>query len=184
MSKGRKHLLIATAALFALFGAIGASRLLYLEEQGNFHAITPGEAYRSAQLDKDEFEYYIRKFGLRSVINLRGKNDGERWYQEEAAVCRRFGIQHYDLGLSADRAPSPRDLQTLIQIFHTAPRPVLIHCQGGADRSGLAAALWQVVIDGKPKSEAGKQLSLIYGHMPLGPTQAMDAFFENWGKNK
>ena len=183
MRKGRKHLLIAAVVLFSLLGAIGASRLLYLEEQGNFHAITPGEAYRSAQLDRDELEHYIRKCGLRSVINLRGKNDGERWYQEEIAVCRRFGIKHYDLGLSADRAPAPGDVQQLLQIFQTALRPVLIHCQGGADRSGLAAALWQVVIDGRPKSEAGNQLSLIYGHMPLGPTQAMDTFFEKWGKN-
>jgi hypothetical protein len=45
----------------------------YLEEQGNFHPITSGEAYWSAQLDQDELEYYIRKFEIRSIINLRGQ---------------------------------------------------------------------------------------------------------------
>ena len=57
---------------------------------------------------------------------------------------------------------------------------VLIHCKAGADRAGLAAALWKMAIDGAPKSEARRHLSIRYGHMPLGPTQALDAFLENW----
>ncbi len=72
----------------------------------------------------------------------------------------------------------PHDIQELLRLFNTAPRPVLIHCKVGADRSGLAAAIWQGVIEGRPKSEAKKQLSFVYGHMPFGPTQALDEFIE------
>jgi protein tyrosine/serine phosphatase len=82
--------------------------------------------------------------------------------------------------LSADKTPSSHDIEKLLKLFRNAPRPVLIHCQAGADRSGLAAALWEVVIDGAPKSVAREQLSIRYGHMPFGPTQVLDAFFENW----
>lgn len=171
--------------LIGCFGIVAAVYFWYLDEQGNFHPITPREAYRSAQLDQDELEYYIHKFGIHSIINLRGNNVGESWYAKEIATSRKLGIRHYDLGvLSAGRRPSSHEIEKLLKIFRIAPRPVLIHCQGGADRSGLAAALWKMVIDGVPKSVAKKQLSIRYGHMPFGPTQVLDAFLENWTIHK
>jgi protein tyrosine/serine phosphatase len=179
--KPRQSKLIKTAAAFICFlGIIAGARLWYLEEQGNFHPITPGEAYRSAQMDPDELEYDIRKFAIRSVINLNGKDVGEPLYEAENASCREMGVRHYDLGLSAGKKPSSHEIEKLLKLFRNAPRPVLIHCRAGADRSGLAAALWKVVIDGEPKSVARDQLSIRYGHMPFGPTQVLDAFFENW----
>ena len=179
--KHHQKILIKTAvSLVCFLGIIAAARLWYLEEQGNFHPITPGEAYRSAQLDQDELEYYIHKFGIRSIINLRGKKNGRSWYVEEIETCQNLGVKHYDLKLSPKKAPSPGRIQELLKLFRVAPRPVLIHCKAGADRSGLAAALWKMVIDGAPKSEARRHLSIRYGHMPLGPTQALDAFLENW----
>jgi len=155
-----------------------------MEEQGNFHPITQSEAYRSAQLDRDELEHYIRKFKIRSVINLRGENSGSPWYKEEVQVCRKLNVSHFDLGLSADKAPSPSEIEKLLELFRLAPRPVLIHCKAGADRSGLAAAIWEIVIDGEPTSVARKQLSIFYGHMPLGPTQVLDKFFNTWSSTR
>ena len=179
--KHRQKILLKTALAFICFLAIiVAARLWYLEEQGNFHPITPGEAYRSAQLDKDELEYYIRKFGIRSIINVRGKKNSQPWYMEEIETCRNLNVRHYDFKLSPKKAPSSQRIQELLRLYRIAPRPVLIHCKAGADRAGLAAALWTMVIDGEPKSEARRHLSIRYGHMPLGPTQALDAFLENW----
>jgi protein tyrosine/serine phosphatase len=175
----KRSIKAVTVIAIAVF-MIVAVRFWYLEEQGNFHPVTSGEAYRSAQLDQDEFEYYIHKFGMRSVINLRGNNAGERWYEEEINTCQKLGTNHYDLGLSAGRKPSSGEIQALLNLFETAPRPVLIHCKAGADRSGLAAAIWLVVVDGKPKSESKKQLSIRYGHIPIGSTQVLDRFFEKW----
>jgi len=49
--KHRQMALIKTAAALVCFpGVVAAARLWYLEEPGNFNSITPGEAYRSAQL--------------------------------------------------------------------------------------------------------------------------------------
>jgi protein tyrosine/serine phosphatase len=179
--KPRQKKLIKTAAAFICFlGIIAGARFWYLEEQGNFHPITPGEAYRSAQLDHDKLEYYIPKFKIRSIINLRGKKDGKPWYKEEITTCRKLGVMHYDIRLSSRKAPSSQKVEELLRLFRIAPRPVLIHCKAGADRSGLAAALWKVVIDGAPKSVAKKHLSIRYGHIPFGPTQVLDEFFEKW----
>jgi protein tyrosine/serine phosphatase len=153
---------------------------LYMQESHNFHPITDGEAYRSAQLDREEFEYYINRYNIKSIINLRGENPDAPWYQEELGISATRNIKHYDIALSSSREPTEEDVRRLIEIFRTAPRPVLIHCLAGADRSGLAAAMWKVIIDKEPKSEAEKQLSILYWHLPVGKACAMDRFFRSW----
>jgi undecaprenyl-diphosphatase len=153
---------------------------LYVQESHNFHPITDGEAYRSAQLDREEFEYYINRYNIKSIINLRGENPEAPWYKEELGISAEHNIKHYDIALSSSREPTEEDVRKLIEIFRTAPRPVLIHCLAGADRSGLAGAMWKLIIDKEPKSEAEKQLSILYGHLPVGKACAMDRFFRNW----
>jgi protein tyrosine/serine phosphatase len=158
---------------------LSASCFLYMEE-GNFHTITYGEAYRSAQLDADELEYYMKKYNIKSMVNLRGKNPEASWYREETNISAEHNVKHYDISLSSSREPAEEDISRLIEIFKSASRPVLIHCQAGADRSGLAAAIWKVTVDKESKSEAEKQLSIFYGHLPIGKTIAMDRFFNKW----
>lgn len=176
MSRRLKFITVVLLSLFILT----AGYYLYMEEQGNFHPIIPGEAYRSAQLDRDELEYYIKKYNIKSIVNLRGKNPDAPWYIEELEVSTEQNVKHYDIALSASCEPTDEEVRQLMEIFKSAPRPILIHCQGGADRSGLAAAMWKVMVDKEPKSEAGKQLSVLYGHIPMGKKKAMDHFFENW----
>jgi protein tyrosine/serine phosphatase len=153
---------------------------LYMQVEGNFHPITQGEAYRSAQLDRDKLEYYATKYGIKSIVNLTGEHPGEPWYRDEIQVCAQHNINHYDIQLWAHHEPSEEEVEKLVEIFKTAPRPILIHCKGGSDRSGLVAAMWKLIVDKEPKSQAGKQLSLLYGHFPIGKTSAMDRFFQNW----
>jgi undecaprenyl-diphosphatase len=172
--------MMATCSIALIVGG----RFWYLEEQGNFHPITHGQAYRSAQLDRDELAHYIRKFKIRSVINLRGAKAGKPWYQEETATCRQMGVSHFDIRLHADKAPDSPKLEKLLRLFQLAPRPVLIHCKAGADRSGLAAAIWKAAMDNVPARVAKRQLSIRFGHMPVGPTQVLDAFFDQWARAK
>jgi protein tyrosine/serine phosphatase len=153
---------------------------LYMYEQGNFHPITYGEAYRSAQLDRDEFEYYIKKYNIKSIVNLRGRHPDAPWYNKEIKVSIKHNIKHYDIALSSSSKPVEKDIRKLMEIFKNAPRPVLIHCLAGADRTGLASAMWEVIVDKKLKTEAEKQLSIFFGHLIVGKTAAMDRFFESW----
>jgi protein tyrosine/serine phosphatase len=175
MSLSRK---VCSVAILLLL--LPASFFLITWEQGNFHEITEGEAYRSAQLDRDKYEYYIDKYHIKSILNLRGQNSGEQWYREELKVAMDHHVMHYDIPLSATSEPSGEDVQKLLSVFSEAPRPILIHCKAGADRSGLVGAMWKVVVDKEPKSEASKQLFILYGHFPIGGTSAMDRFFERW----
>ncbi len=152
----------------------------YIAAIGNFHPITPGEAYRSAQLDSDKLEHYIKKFGIKSVLNLRGRNADETWYIDEIETCSRFAVEHYDVGMSAYHELDQTQVRKLLEVFRSARRPILIHCQGGADRSGLVAAMWKVIVDKDIKITAEKQLTIWYGHIPFTDSIAMDHFFDTW----
>jgi undecaprenyl-diphosphatase len=170
----------AIAVFFAILLGLATSYAVYIYSTGNFHEITPGAAYRSAQLDRPQLKRYIRQYDIKSVINLLSDHPGEPWYDEEMAVCNELGVKHYDVRMSAERKPDEDQVRKLIDIYRNAPRPVLIHCLRGADRSGLAAAMWKVIVDRAPKSEASAQLTIWYGHMPFGNKRAMDDFFEQW----
>lgn len=132
----------------------------------NFHAVDPGKLYRSAQLLRTwEFEDYVGKNGIKTVINLRGASPSSSWYKTEVAMLKKLGVRQIDIPMSASRLPHQADLIKLLEAFQTAQRPILIHCLQGADRTGEAAAIYQMLYMGKTKDEALKMLSWKYGHL-------------------
>jgi undecaprenyl-diphosphatase len=152
----------------------------YVAENGNFHEITKGEAFRAAQMNGTELEHCIINYHLKSILNLRGKYPEEKWYCDEMKICAKYGVMHYDVSLSAYRELSPEEFKMLKGIFDAAPRPILILCQAGADRAGLVAAMWKLTVDKESRIDAVKQLSILFGHMSIGPPSAMDRSFEHW----
>lgn len=160
--------------------SLPAGHFSFLHLSSNFHPITAGEAYRSAQMSGENLESHIQKYDIKSVLNLRGSEANTPWYRDEIRVSEKNRVAHYDIALSAEREPSPQDVRKLIEIFQEAPRPILIHCKAGSDRSGLVAAMWKVMVNKESKAEAEKQLSLKFGHLPFGKTNAMDNFFAKW----
>jgi protein tyrosine/serine phosphatase len=155
--------------------ALAASHL-----NDNFHAIVDGEAYRSAQSSADEIRAYRDKYHIATIINLRGEAHGRSWYDEEVRTAKDLGIRHIDFGMSARTKLTQDQALALIALMKSAPKPVLIHCQAGSDRSGLAAALYLATLTkaGEEKSEA--QLSIRFGHIaiPVLGTYEMDQTFE------
>lgn len=113
--------------------------LAFLQISGNFHTVIPGEFYRSAQPSASQLENYADRFGIKTVINLRGKDDKAAWYNEEIAAAKRLGIQHVDFKMSASTMVTHDVAQQLVEVMKSAPKPILIHCKAGADRSGIVA---------------------------------------------
>jgi uncharacterized protein (TIGR01244 family) len=146
---------------------------------GNLHAVSEGMLYRSAQLSKQQFEDAIREHKLKSILNLRGAHPGESWYDDERAAAQQAGITHFDYQMSSRRKLTPDQIEPILEIVRNAPKPLLIHCRSGADRSGLVAALFRLAIEKASPEEADRQLSLRYGHFPYltSKTGAMDESF-------
>ena len=109
-------------------------------EDDNFRVVTP-ELYRSGQLRSDEWRESLDEHPYRSVINLRGGGPTQPWYRLERSFADEHGLAHYDFGLSDKREPTLEAMGQLVALMRDAPKPVLVHCQAGADRSGLASAL-------------------------------------------
>jgi protein tyrosine/serine phosphatase len=149
--------------------------------QGNFHVVEAGILYRSAQPDTDELAAAARQHGIKSVLNLRGRNPGSYWYDEEIAASRELGLAHYDYSLSAKRVVTRQQIAEILDIVRQAPKPLLIHCKSGADRAGLVSALYRFALAGATPEDADRELSLVYGHFPYLTSRsgAMDDSF--WG---
>jgi protein tyrosine/serine phosphatase len=150
----------------------------FLHTTGNFHEVIAGELYRSAQPTAAQLDSYIRHYGIKTVINLRGQS-GQHWYRDELAVSQRLGVQHIDFRMSARRELTTEQSERLIALLRDAPKPILIHCQAGADRTGLASVIYLQQIANKDEETAEWQLSLLYGHVGL-PFLGVYAMDETW----
>lgn len=139
----------------------------------NFRVVEPGRLYRSAQLDATTLELLVDVFGIRTVVNLRGENPDEAWYENEREVLEAQGVELVDVRMSATVLPAREELLKLYDGFLTAEEPILIHCQAGADRTGAAAAIWRMVVLGEPRDAAARELCVCYGHFEAF-TPAMD----------
>jgi protein tyrosine/serine phosphatase len=170
-----RSLIVSLAALL-LVAALAGGWAGYLNLTGNIHEIAPGGVYRSAQLSSGQLRDILREKGIHTVINLRGSDPGDAWYDDEVAVTQQAGAQHISLRMSAIRDPDDALVGALVNILRAAPKPLIIHCNAGADRTGLASALYQLEVTHLPAAEADKQLSFRYGHFPwlTSRTGAMD----------
>ncbi len=156
-----------------------AGYLVALQLTGNVHVVQPGIVYRSAQLGRGELEEFIKSHHIRSILNLRGDDATAEWYREEMEAVKSTGIEHFDFGIGATSPVRAAQVEQILGILRSAPKPLLIHCASGADRSGLVAALYLAEVVGEPSEKAAEQLSLLYGHFPYfgSGTVAMDESF-------
>lgn len=170
--------------LLALVGAAVVVGLLAWRFAENFRAVVPGRVYRSAQLSGAALHSRINECRLRSVLNLRGANPGEDWYDEECEATAEDGVRHYDLAADSEFPPSPGELRELITVLDRCERPMLIHCQSGIDRTGVVAAVCALLADDGSPELAHDQLGLLNGQLPwravAGRHQAFLRLYEQW----
>ena len=164
---------VALVALTAILQA----HLAYIRYSGNFHTVIAGEVYRSAQVTPEDLAVFQRDYGIRSVLNLRGATPGHPWYDDEVASAKALGLVHEDFAMSASRVLTVEESTELIALMRSTPKPLLVHCRRGADRTGLAMALYLAGITGADESTAAGQLSIWFGHFSvpyLSSTYPMD----------
>ena len=148
----------------------------------NIHVVATDTLYRSAQLSPERLAELIATNHIRSVLNLRGARPGAQWYDDEVATTTRLDVQHMDFELFSDVRISPVVADQLVRLMERLSKPLLIHCEGGSDRAGLASALYRYAIMGDAADEADRQLSFVFGHIPIfgGKTIAMDQSFADY----
>lgn len=169
-------------ALVALgaFAAVAGGFYAHMVWTTNFHPVIAGELYRSSQPSAAMIAELQKQYGIKTIINLRGENSGRHWYDKEVAEAKQLNIDHIDFRMSSNRELTQQQAAQLVEIMRDAPKPLLIHCQAGADRTGLASALYLAAIAKTNEATAEGQMSIFYGHLSLSFARAyaMDKTFE------
>ncbi|WP_424940591.1 fused DSP-PTPase phosphatase/NAD kinase-like protein [Aliiroseovarius sp. S253] len=143
----------------------------------NRYQLSP-DAWRSNQPDPVHFPA-LEQAGIKTVINLRGE-DKYSYYLFEVEACRDYGMTLINHPLFARVLGTSEEYLELLDIMERAEKPFLIHCKSGADRTGIAAALYQLDQCGATPDEARAQLSLKYAHQRWSKAGILDAMIDTY----
>ena len=120
-----------------------------LEGVPNLHRITD-TLYRSEQPTQLGFRN-LEKLGIRTVINLRFFNDDEDEARGTALTLHRVKILTW-------RAGDDHVVKVMRLLRQKENGPFLIHCQHGADRTGLMSAMYRMLEENWTAQEALEEL--------------------------
>ncbi len=140
-----------------------------------------GQVWRSNQPGPARFRR-LEKLGIKSIINLRGPS-AFAIYLFETESCARAGITLHDCAIPAYTLDSRERYLELLSLYDQVEKPLLIHCKSGADRAGIASALYLIDQEGAPVAEAKKQLGLKYGHRKRSKAGALDFMLETYAED-
>lgn len=114
----------------------------------NFFKVSD-DIYRSEQPDKDAF-IELNKMGIRSVLNLRTT-------ETDDDAIGKLPIKPYLVAMDAGGV-SDKDIIAALKVIKSAPKPMLVHCRHGSDRTGVVVAMSRIVFQGWKKEDALNEL--------------------------
>ena len=116
----------------------------------NLYRIEP-DLYRSAQPDGAGFRA-LAALGVKTVLDLKGgEGDGD--------TARGTSLKLLHIPMSAWGLRDDRVLEALRILSDPTNRPLIVHCQHGADRTGALMALYRVVVQGWSKEDAIREMN-------------------------
>jgi protein tyrosine phosphatase (PTP) superfamily phosphohydrolase (DUF442 family) len=133
--------------------------------------LRPGLLFRSGQISERLIRDTLTEHGIRRVIDLQTPS-GEPSQQAEYAAVRELGIDYFRFPLGGDGTGDPRTYALAIAAIDDARQseePALVHCAGGARRSGGVIAMYGVLVEGRSPDEAYQELDR-YGSPPAAET--------------
>ena len=159
---------------------------LWLVDHGFLRALyanrfrLPGGLYRANQPSPSQLKGYMRRFGIRQVMNLRGSPAHRGFYALEKSTCQALGLPMQDMRTLSRGLLTQQEILDLVDAIGDMRLPALAHCKSGADRAGFFAVLYRHVRLGEPIEQAMAELHWVYGHFKSAKTGLLDAFFQTY----
>lgn len=130
----------------------------------NFETITEGKVYKSGVIPPDELESYVKKYHIKSVVDLRfpGTADlvnnpeiPQELTAEKEAIAKINGVNYFNNG--SDQVPKQENLERFFKIMDNPDNyPVLIHCYHGVGRAEMYSALYRIEYEKWTNEQARK----------------------------
>ena len=158
----KKQLKIIGILLFVLVLLFGGKYLYDININHNFETISEGKVYKSGVIPPDELETYVKKYHIKSIVDLRFPGTGDNANNpenpadlsaEQNAVAKISGVNYFNDG--SDQVPTKENLVLFYKIMdNPANYPVLIHCYHGVGRAELYSAVYRIEYENWDKDEA------------------------------
>ena len=159
---------------------------LYIVDHGFVRAIYPNmysidrQMYRSSQPSPKQLRILKKKYGIKTIINLRGEN-GLSAYRLEKKACLNLNLELVNFRAYSRNPPESEEIKTLIKLFNKIKYPALMHCKSGSDRTGVVATLYRILYLKESVEDAfKKELHWKYGHIKSSHTGVLDYFFTQY----
>lgn len=116
----------------------------------NLYRITP-KLYRSAQIEAKDVTL-LKSLGIKTVISLRA-------FHSDDELLANSGIQHKRIPVLTWKITDD-DVVIALRAIRSAEKdgPALLHCQHGADRTGLISAMYRVLYQNWTREQALEEL--------------------------
>jgi protein tyrosine phosphatase (PTP) superfamily phosphohydrolase (DUF442 family) len=162
MRTSRLRRWLVSLGVVVLIGLLPISFVLWRYSTSNLGALQPGRIQRSGQMSANRLTATIEGSGVRTVLNLRGVNENDAWYLAERNATTAAGAIQVDFKMASDQWLSRAQLRALIRIFDSSEYPLLIHCESGSERTGLASAIAELLRPDGSVKDARTQFSRSY----------------------
>lgn len=136
-------------SLLLLSGCCCKSSTTVQHTPKNFHQVSQ-EIYRCGQPTKKEMSYLVEEHGIKSVLNLRK-------HHSDKDEIENLNITLHEIPLAAGSLTED-DILLILKTIKNAPKPILIHCWHGSDRTGAAVAASRIVFEDWSVEDAIEEL--------------------------
>lgn len=140
-----KRYFITLCCLFV--SALYAAEPVSIEGVENSYRIS-NDLYRSAQPERIGFTA-LQKMGVKSVLNLRE-------FHKDTRKARHTQLHLMAYPVAAGEVTAA-DVENCLALIAGAPKPVLVHCWHGSDRTGIVVAAYRIVYENWSVADAEKE---------------------------
>ena len=165
----KKRLKIIGILLLVLALLFGGKYVYDMNINHNFETISEGKVYKSGVIPPDELESYVKKYKIKSIVDLRFPGTGDdvnnpedvaELEAEKSAVAKIKGLNYFNDG--SDQVPTKENLILFYKIMdNPANYPVLVHCYHGVGRAELYSAVYRIEYENWDKDEARTSTRLL-----------------------
>lgn len=145
---------------------IGTGKYVYDRHiNHNFMTITDGKVYKSGVIPPDEIADYVKKYHIKSIVDLRFPGTGDdvnnpeipaELTAEKNAIAKIPGVNYFNDG--SDQVPKQENLDKFFKIMDNHDNyPVLIHCYHGIGRAQIYSAIYRIEYEGFSNEDARHQ---------------------------